>query len=205
VNASGYVFNGLVLAEGMEVEVEGPRNGGVIYAQEIEVEAAEIKIAASVGLVDPVNETITLSYARDDLLVYIDTKTSFEDEYGSIESYTFYDVTTSDFLLMEAFLDSEGKVVAKEVKRVALATLPNDDLLQGPVDECVSGGDLTILGVPFLMVNGTTDYEDQNDDPNTITTSAEFCAALTNNPSFYAKVTDDVSADGTADEADLED
>jgi hypothetical protein len=114
-------------------------------------------------------------------------------------------VTTSDFLIMEALLDSEGKVVAKEVKRVALATLPDDDLLQGPVDECVSGGDLTILGVPFLMVNGTTEYEDQNDDPNTITTSAEFCTALTNNPSFYAKVTDDVDVDGIADEAELED
>ena len=102
-------------------------------------------------------------------------------------------------------MDSESKVVAKEVKRVALTSLPDDDLLQGPVEECISNGDLTILGVPFLMVDGTTDYEDQNDDPNTITTSGEFCTALTNNPSFYAKVTDAVNADGTADEAELED
>jgi hypothetical protein len=208
VDASSAQFEpaGAVLAAGMEVEVEGPRENGVIKAIEVELESAEVKISANVVDVNTVLKTVTLGFFNNDLLVYVDAKTGYDDDTGVIDKYDLSKVTAGDFLEINALLNSNGDVVAKEVKRTSTVPSTEDELLQGPVDSCIAAGNVTILGVPFLMDdsgNDATEYQDV--DESTINNSADFCIAWAANPDLYVKVVDAFASDGAADEAELED
>ncbi|MDX1335842.1 MAG: DUF5666 domain-containing protein [Gammaproteobacteria bacterium] len=205
VDASNATFEpaGANLALGMEVEVEGPRIGAVIFADEVEAESAEVKVAASVSAVDSGAGTITVSYVGGSLVINVDNETIFEDEFGSFDPYTLTDITSSDFIELAALWDGSD-VIAKEVKRVGLATTPEDELLQGPVTSCNDGtpGSIDILGVSFSLQDGTTEYFDELE--NVIPDNTDFCNAA-NASSYFVKIKDEATANGTADEAELED
>lgn len=208
VNAAGAVFDpaNATLAAGMEVEVEGPRSGGVIYAQEVEVESAEIKIEAPVTSTSVPNNLITLIYTGDILPIYVDVKTQYEDDHLSLEPFALSDINDGDNLQISGRLDDSGNVIANEIKRVSAQPTSEDELLEGPVDSCIAGGNITILGIPFLLDDTgpvTTEFQDQFENP--IDNSTDFCVAWAASPELHVKVVDTAASDGIADEAELED
>jgi hypothetical protein len=110
-----------------------------------------------------------------------------------------------DFLEIEAYLDNSGGLDATEISR----DKRDNDQLEGPIDSC-DAGMVTILGLGFGLVDGTTSYADENEDP--VASAAAFCALT--NVGTLVKVVDKYAdepplpvkfPDGIADEAELED
>jgi hypothetical protein len=199
VNYSAATFEPATLAttiaDGMQVEVEGNIIGGsILNADEVEAED-EIELATVVSNV--VGSTITMTYnASYDVDVITDAGTEYEDDVGvGISSPS--DINISDYLIIEGYLTANGSILAAQVKRAT----PEDDIIQGPVSAC-GGGSITILGVVFNLTDGITDYFDQNELP--LADSTAFCNAV-NAGTYFAEIKDKANADGTADEAELED
>lgn len=200
VDASGASFEptGLVLADGMMVEVEGPIQGGVLQASKVEGNGDDVELEAVVQSVSTANGTITLQYATGSVTVNVDAKSSLRDDLGVFDPYTLGDVMAGDFLEIEAGLDSNGDIVARAVRRDSL----DDDVLRGPVDSC-DGTSITILGVSFTLVDGTTSFQDEN-EAAVYANAAAFCTDV-NARTLDVQVKDEVVADGVVDEAELED
>jgi hypothetical protein len=185
------------LANGLQVEVEGQViNGSILIADEIEAED-EVELSAIVSSKSAPN--ITLSFNSGTVDVVTDGNTDYEDDVvGS--GYDFSAVDLGHFVKVEGHLDADGNVLAAQVKRVD----PSDDIVQGPVSDCTSGapGSITLMGVTFSLLNGTTSYADQNE--NSVSDNTAFCN-LVNAGTYFVKVQDDATANGVADEAELED
>ncbi len=208
VDATGASFSpaGLAasLADGMQVEVEGPIVNGVLQASEVETRAGEIEIGAMIESVTPdvggATGSITLGLVPGSLTVLVDSRTSMRDDTEVDNPLTLNDLVAMDYLEVEAYLDDNADLVATEIRRDDA----DDDLLQGPVDSC-GAGMVTILGLGFGLVDGTTSYEDENE--GSINTALEFCTQQANG-GYLVKIIDKLSGggpDGTADEAELED
>jgi len=106
-------------------------------------------------------------------------------------------VAANHFLEIRAALDGDGNIVASEIRRDE----PGDDILQGPADGC-DGSSVTIFGVGFTLDAGTS-LQDENEDEIYANATA-FCDDL-NARGLFVRVKDEVVADGTAEEAELED
>lgn len=200
VNASAAIFEpaGLVLADGVEVEVEGPIVAGVLQAVKVEARGGNIKLEARVSAVNNPPGTLTLQFAPGTLNVVVDSRTTLRDDTGVDDSLTLNEIVATDFLEVEAFRDdSSGALIATEIRRDTL----DDDILQGPLDACAADTSVTLLGLTYTLLAGTTEYQDQNDAPISGTT---FCSAA-NSGGFFIKIRDDLAPDGIADEAELED
>ena len=128
----------------------------------------------------------------------VDSRTTLRDDTGVDDSLTLNEIVATDFLEVEAFRDdSSGALIATEIRRDTL----DDDILQGPLDACAADTSVTLLGLTYTLLAGTTEYQDQNDAPISGTT---FCSAA-NSGGFFIKIRDDLAPDGIADEAELED
>jgi hypothetical protein len=139
--------------------------------------------------------TIEVVPGGSTLTVKIDTGTSLEDDVFGLEPFNITDISTGDFLIVEA-IDLSGTLVAKELKRKA----PEKLVLQGPVTSFNAGAQtVDILGVTIFTDGGTT-YEDANDNP--IPLAATFFGGLT--VGDVVKMEDDDS-NGIADELEYED
>jgi len=198
VNASGATRTpaNLVLANGVEVEVEGPIVNGVLQAIKAEARGGNIKIHAVVQSVG--QNFLTMSFNGGTVDVVVDNQTSLRDDLGAFDPYRFGNIVATDFLEIRGSINGNGIITADEIRRDSV----NDDILQGPADSC-AGTALTVLGVDFTLQDGTTTYEDQFDNPNTLTTAAAFCSAV-NSAGLFVKVKDDLNPNGIADEAELE-
>ena len=179
-----------IMADGIQVEVEGEIRNGVLIADEVEARSGEIKLHATV--LDVSTNTITMTYFAGNVPVLVDNKTSFQD---GLDAQT---IVQGDYLQIEGYQDSAGNVIASQVKRKS----PGKDLIQGPVDAPLSPGgvNITVLGVFFFLEDLTTSYADQNEQP--LINAAAFFAIL--NVGDTVKIEDDVIADGIADEVELE-
>jgi len=197
------------LADGMEVEVEGPIVNGVLQALEVEARGGDFEIGAMVQSVAPdaggLTGSITLDFVPGSVVVLVDSQTLLRDDTEVVDPLTLADlVATNDFLGIEAYLADSGKLVATKIRRDDRG----DDLLQGPVDSC-DGVTLTLLGLGFGLDDNVTSYEDESEDP--VGSAAEFCALA--NVGALVKVVDKYDGeqfpvmfpDGVADEAELED
>jgi len=199
VNASAAIFEpaGLVLADGVEVEVEGPIVAGVLQAVKVEARGGNIKLEARVSAVNTPPGTLTLQFVPGTLTVVVDSRTTLRDDTGVDDSLTLSEIVATDFLEVEAFRDdSTGALIATEIRRDTL----DDDSLQGPVDACVADTSVTVLDLTYTLLAGTTAYQDQNDAP---INGADFCTGA-NTGGFFVKIRDDLAPDGIADEAELE-
>ncbi|MEZ5541414.1 MAG: DUF5666 domain-containing protein [Pseudomonadota bacterium] len=194
INAANATFSpqNLVLANGVEIEVEGPVVNGVLVASKVEARGGNIKLAARVQGVGA--NSLSLQFNGGTVEVTVDSQTSLRDDTGSIG---LGDITAPDYLEIRASINGNSIITADEVRRAANV---GDDILQGPADNC-TGTDVTVLGVGFSLLDGTTSYQDQNNSP--IANAAAFCAAV-NGSSLYVKVRDDQPGNGIADEAELE-
>jgi hypothetical protein len=192
----------LVLANGMEVEVEGNYVGATLIAENIENEASEVKVYARVNSVDTNTQKITVQYFNGSTLdVSYDNDTQLEDDLDN-PLYSYSNMANPDFLKIEGYLDDLSNIVAKDIQR--LSQVQEDELLEGPADSgTCTGAGISVLGVSFNFDAGTS-YED-TDDVTSISNGA-FCtgAAVAG---VYVKIIDDVGdgVDGNADEAELED
>jgi hypothetical protein len=210
VDATGASFSPAALetsiADGMEVEVEGPIVNGVLQALEVEARGGDFRMGALVLSVASdaggLTGSITLDFFPGSVDVLVDGQTLLRDDTEVVDFLTLADlVPLNDFLEIEAYLGDGGKLVATEIRRDDR----DNDLLQGPVELC-DGVTLTILGLGFGLDDNVTSYEDENEGP--VGSAVEFCALA--DVGALARVVDAYDAparfpDGIADEAELED
>ena len=199
VDASGATFVplSLVLANGVEVEVEGPVVNGVLQAIRVEARGGNVELEAVVQSVSSGAGTITLQYATGSVTVLVDSQTSLRDDLDVFDPYEIGDIVATDFLEVRAALNGNGDIVATEIRRDS----QDDDILQGPATAC-DGSSVTIFGVGFTLLDGTTVYENEFDQ-QVYAGGAAFCTDVQNR-GLFVKVKDEVTANGTANEAELE-
>ena len=167
-----------LLQNGVEVEVEGDIVGGILIADELEIEDGEAELRSYVSMVMPGNNTFEVTYASlpGAVVVRVDTQTVFEDETGAVpQNFSINQLNTNDFVRVEG-REVNNEVVAGVVKR----TLPDSSLkLEGIVDAYVPDTSITVLGIqygldlgtsydpspPNIMVNDIVEIEDDDDPP----------------------------------------
>lgn len=193
IDASNAVFSpaNLVLANGVEVEVEGPIVNGVLVAVKAEARGGNIRIEARVQSVG--QNSLTMEFSGGTVDVVVDSRTSLRDNSGNI---SLSSIVATDFLEIRGSINGNGIITADEVRRNSV----NDDILQGPADSC-SGTTVSVLGVSFSLQDGLTSYKNQFNNP--IANAAAFCSAV-NSSSLFVKVKDNLTPNGIADEAELE-
>jgi len=198
VNASNAlsVPSSLVLTNNLPIEVEGNIVNGVLIATEIEIEEGSIEISAPVQSVNLSSNTITVIFAGAQTIdVQTNNQTRLDDDTDVEDVLTIDEINTNDFLEISAYLESNGDVIATEIKRDET----DDQELQAPVESITSGVDITLLGITF-PVDGGTDYENANDTP---ITAIQFFNSVS--VGSLVKIQDNEPSDGTADEVEFED
>ena len=203
IDASGAQITpaGALLADGIEVEVEGDIQGGILVAEEVEVNADESQVTSIVSSVDAGNGSFEVTFAAlpGSVMIRTDAQTTFEDETEVIPlGFSINDLNAGDYVKVEGTEDS-NQIIAKVVKRAD----PEDLSLQGAVDDfdTVTNSWIEILGIRY-NVDGMTEYED-----GTIN-AATFFSMLT--VGRLVEIEDDndppgTIADGIADEVEFED
>jgi hypothetical protein len=206
VNASAAEFNPASLeggiSNGAEVEVEGPIQGGVLMASKVEGRDGEIEIGARVLTVAPdaggLTGDITLQFVPGVLTVALDSRTTLRDDTGMNDPLTLSNIHAGDVLQITAYRDGALEpLTATEIRR----ELSGYDRLAGPVDACVAGSHLSILGLDFALVDGATQYE--GEEEASPSDSASFCTAQTTG-GFPVRIEDMSPPDGTVDAVELE-
>ena len=209
VDASNAEFepSTLMLADGVKVEVEGPIEGGILKAIEVESEDGELKFEASISLID--NNEITLSYpappltggAQQLVSVTVNSGTKLEVDGTNTFEEALAALDVGDFVKVEA-IDNGSGFVATELKRES----DGDFTITGPLDENAtqdalgsSDGSVKILGV-LVKTDSNTRFEGEDDMP---LTADDFFAAA--NAAVIVKVKDQNPGDGVAEEVEFED
>ena len=190
-----------LLADGVEVEVRGDISGGVLRAEQLELEDDETRLKAFVSFIYADNERFDVQFngLAGSIEVVTDTQTLFDDESpANLPNLTVADMNVGDFVSVRG-TEANDRLLAETVKR-GDATDPDDSELEGRVDSFVADTSITVLGIAF-NVDGATQYFDENENP--IVPSGNFFTGLTNGDPVQIK--DDDPADGIADEVELDD
>jgi hypothetical protein len=185
-----------LLADGVEVEVDGDIVGGVLMADELELRDGETRLKAFVSSKSADNTRFEVSFTGlpGSIEVITDNQTLFEDESPlELPNFSVADLSIGDFVSVEG-VESVDEVAAETVKRLD----PDDSELRGQVDAFVVDTSITVLGITF-GVNAGTQYEDSSGPVS----SAVFFANLAIGD--LVEIEDEEVADGIADEAELED
>jgi hypothetical protein len=207
VNAAGAGFSPPSLRgdleNGMEVEVEGPIQGGVLMAGMVEARGGNVELGARVLTVVPdaggLTGNIALQFIPGSLTVSVDSRTTLRDDTGVKSPLTLADIQADDVLQVTAYRDGAmDPLIATEIRRETTG----HDRLEGPVDNCLAGAHVTVLGLSFALVDGMTRYQDEEEQP--LADSTAFCASQAVSGS-RVEVEDTPVPDGTADTARLED
>jgi hypothetical protein len=166
VDASGASFDptDLMLADGVQVEVEGRFEARVLIADEVEGEGDDdpdedeprVKIRAEVTSRSTNPNTLTLL----GVLITVDADSHLEDKRDQLPNFGFSDIEVGDWLVLEAVVTGLGSGRALEVDRKDAA---DDVVLQGPVTGLDTGvPNLEVLG-QAIPLNASTEYFDEND------------------------------------------
>jgi hypothetical protein len=153
---------GLQLMNGMDVEVEGKIEGGILKADEVESEEEGPKLRSYVDTVDTLNSEFEVHYPVTvgpmTITVHVDSQTHFVDETGAATPpFTIDDLNQglTDFVRVEGVEIANNEILATVVKR----TTPDDKLeLEGEVDGYNAGANITVLGIQYQL-DGSTSYE----------------------------------------------
>jgi len=153
VDASNAEFSpdNAVLANGLNVEVEGNIVEGVLIAEEIELREGEAKLQAFVFSVDLNTNQIVFTFQSSNGTIPIttDNQTEFEDETGSSGTFSLDQVMPSDFIKIEG-IDTGSQIIASQVKRLNPAG--EDEEVQGEVEfftGTTSIDSITLFGITF--------------------------------------------------------
>lgn len=186
-----------LLANGVEVEVEGSIVAGVLLADELEVEEAEVKLSAFVFSVDAPNNRFEVEFTgvAGTILVNTTGETEFDDEGLPISSVA--DLVAGDFVAVEG-IGTVGAVTAGVVKRMDSAN-PDDSELEGRVDAFSPPPlpSVTVLGIAFPTNAGT-----QFKDGGANISETKFYSRV--EPGDRVEIKDEVTADGSAEEVKLD-
>ncbi|MDJ0833657.1 MAG: DUF5666 domain-containing protein [Gammaproteobacteria bacterium] len=192
----------LVLANELEVKVEGSLVNGVLIADEIELHGRKIEVDATITDIsaNPADANdITLSFSlfggSNNISVRVNQQTDMEDDVGALVPFNPSDLAIGDYVKLEAYDDGSGVINATELDRKASESVE----LQGPIsgyDEVLQT--VTMFGQTFDLSNA--EYEGAND---LTIDAATFYAALANGA--LVELVDEDPADGVIDKAELED
>ena len=194
----------LILENDAHVEVEGAIVNGILIATEVESEGGDIKVHATVTFVDPDTNIFRVRpvAGQPEITVTVTSDTQLEDEVNDIEPFTLNNLVVTNFVEIRGFDDGNGGITAVEIDLKE----ESDVILQGfataATGDAASGGTITILGVTFNFVVAT-DFEDVNDINMNNTQIDALISAISGTPQLI-KVQDDQTADGIADEVDIE-
>ncbi len=147
VDGSGAVLrpSGLALDNGVVVQVEGTRVGGVLVARKIEARRGRVEVEATVVAVDAEAGTITLELPGGTVTVHVDTRSLLDDDTDELRVLTLRDIVPGNFLEVEA-IQFGGKLVATRIDRDD----HDDDILQAPVTAFdADAGTITLLGITY--------------------------------------------------------
>jgi hypothetical protein len=119
VDASGATFipTGLVLADGVEVEVEGPLVGGTLEATEVEFEGEESEVSATIEAGALGDNTLTL---LGSIVIGFDGSTRWEDKESGADSnapFSFSSLQVGDFVEVKAVLTEGDNLIATRIER----------------------------------------------------------------------------------------
>jgi hypothetical protein len=155
------------LVAGMEVEVDGYMQGGVLIAEDIEAYEDDIDLAAPVLSVsyepaNPKSGSLTLGFPNaQSLEVFTDNATLFKDESSmddlsdDDDSFSLNELGSSgEFVEIEAYLAGDGRLVATTLSR---EDETSDTELEAPVEAFTPNADVTLLGITWT-VDGSTRY-----------------------------------------------
>lgn len=188
-----------LLADGVEVEVEGNIVGGVLLADELQVEEVEVKLSAFVFSVDALNNQFEVEFTglAGTILVNTNGETEFDDEGLPISSVA--DLLAGDFVAVEG-IESAAAVTAGVVKRMDNAD-PDDSELEGRVEafSAPPTPSVTVLGIAFPTNSGTS-FEDGSGKNISET---KFYSRV--KPGDRVEIRDEVTADGSAEKVKLDD
>ena len=217
INAGGagvqFSPSGLVLVEGLEVEVEGGFVGGVLVADEVELREGNSKVEALVqpGSVNTTTGSFQVYYQNlgGTITVKTDNQTLFKDEIsvGALPKLTLGDLGDNNFVRVEG-QEIGGELVASIVKRI---DDPGDGFrefeLEGAVDDFLDLQWITILGIQFETDNDIeTEYEDGLGNPLAATVFFNQLNTRPNNGiGTLVEIKDDEATYGTADEVEFDD
>jgi hypothetical protein len=188
-----------LLANGVEVKVQGALVAGVLVADELELRTGDTRLRAFVFSVNLAQNRFRVSFTGlpGTIRILVNSQTLFDDE-GPLElpNFSLADMNAGDFVRVEG-TESGGNVVAETVKRLD-ATDPDDGKIEGRVDAFVPNISITVLGIPFNVDSGT-EYKDEGGD----VAAAVFFGELALGD--RVEIEDKVVADGIAEKVELDD
>jgi hypothetical protein len=119
VDASGATFipAGLALADGVEVEVEGPLVGGILEATEVKFEGEESEVSATIEAGALGENTLTL---LGSIVIGFDGSTRWEDKESGADSnapFSFSSLQVGDFVEVKAVLTGGDNLIATRIER----------------------------------------------------------------------------------------
>ncbi|MCU7919754.1 MAG: hypothetical protein KZQ95_15560 [Candidatus Thiodiazotropha sp. (ex Epidulcina cf. delphinae)] len=166
------------LSAGMEVEVEGVMQDGVLIAKEIEAEDGEVEITArviSVQSSDAKNGTITLDLGNSQsLTVETDNSTQFEDssdfDHDDDGSFNLNELTDSDYVELELGRSGDQYYV------ISIEREDDDDSteIEAPLEDYTVNDSVTLLGAIFTVHDGTRyELHDSSTDMETFFSNLE--------------------------------
>jgi hypothetical protein len=180
------------LALGIEIEVEGDLESGVLIAEEIEFRAGEAEVKAQVQGLSQNSVTVAFPYNNSGVIeLFVDNETRLEDDRDGLESFSLSDLNATDEVSIEAREES-NQLVITTLKRVNLEEYG----VEGVVQSKTSPTSLNLFGLTFVM-DGSASYEinDVSEDAST------FFDAITEGTTRVELKDDD--GDGDIDEAEL--
>jgi hypothetical protein len=183
---------GLVLADGVVVEVEGRWNGSVLVAKEVTARRGRVKLEAKVASVNASQGTITLQFFTGTVIVQVDRTTLLYDDTDQADPLTLGDIASGNFLDVEAIKVGDS-LVASRVRRGE----QDDNILQAQVDSFNVGTDITLLGITFSTAGA--EFENQSD--GAVSADTFFVELRVGD---LVKVKDQAVADGIADTVEFE-
>ena len=183
---------GLVLGDGVIVEVEGVWNGTTLVAQEVKSRRGRVELEAQVAAVDTENGTVTLQFFSGIVTVQVDSTTMLNDDTGQVNRLTLGDITSGNFVEVEAIVVGDV-LIATRIQREE----SDDAVLQAQVASFNSGVDITLLGITFTTAGAK--FENQNDRD---ISSQTFFSQL--RVGDLVKIKDEQQQDGIADEVEFE-
>ena len=181
-----------MLADGVEIEVEGEITGGVLIANVLELREGESILKTVVRSIDLASRSFELDYPplAGSIRIATDDQTLFEDEGpAQLPNFSLDLLNIGDTVEVEG-INANGSVNALMIKR----KIPGSSKLRGVVDTFVNGVSITILGITF-PVDGSAEYQGGG------MTSPKFFVAL--GVGNLVAIVDD-EPDGDADEVDFE-
>jgi len=193
----------LSLENDIRIEVEGAIVDGKLIATEIELEGGSVKVHANVTDVNVAANTFELTpvSTQPPLTVTVTTGTQLEDDVNEIEPFTLNNLVVGNFVEVQGFDDGAGGIMATEVE----VKEADEVKVQGYATDA-SGtsalGTMTVFGIIFNF-DGTTDFEDENEDDMDAAQIDALISAISIAPQLV-EIESDGSPVGMADEIEIE-